>query len=76
MQRITKTNPKKLSHPEQSDATSLRARLADVHWYGVSNTIREAFKDLALFMLIKTNRYKDRCLAKKLRDLADLYDPE
>ncbi len=36
----------------------------------------ELITDLSLWVIKKTNRYKNRCLAKRLHDLALLYDPD
>jgi len=37
--------------------------------------MREKLTDLLLFLVRRINRYKDRCLSKRLHDIADQYDP-
>ncbi len=37
--------------------------------------MKEIITNLCLWIIFKLNGTKDRCLAKRLKDLADVYDP-
>ena len=43
--------------------------------YEIKFFTREKITDLCFYIIKIMNKYKDRCLAKRLNDLADYYDP-
>lgn len=45
-------------------------------WYDIKTLIKELLIDLGIILIKCAERYKNRCLAQRLRDLADLYDPK
>jgi hypothetical protein len=47
-----------------------------MYWDIIKDTIKWRILDFSFFLIHITERYKNRCLAARLRKLADLYDPE
>jgi len=44
-------------------------------WYDLKEIFREIVVTISISLIKLVERYKNRCLAKRLRDLADEYDP-
>lgn len=48
----------------------------DFYLYYTKEQLKEKTNDFLLYLLKKINRYKDRTLSEKLKDLVTRYSPE